>query len=587
MLRSLREYWIIKFSGLFDPFYYLSNYSDVRRADVDPLMHFVTHGWKEGRDPSLRFNTQFYLDVNPDVRMANVNPLVHYIRYGRKEGRKSVPNGEESSFIRSEVVVQKETFFNKLFSLDYLRKSFSYMKMYGVIAFLRKVKSVMASKHHLAESMQADIPIFVPSSFTFSAEESEKDLKEYSEKISIIIPTKNAGTGFEHLLKVLRNQKGFKKLEIVIVDSGSTDDTLLIAKAQKAKIINILPEEFSHSYARNLGAENASGDYFFFTVQDALPPTENWLYELLNAYFLNDVSAVSCAEFPREDADLFYRMLCWNHYNFLDVNGKDKIFKLPSHPDYMSLRQNGQLSDLACLISRKTFMEYKYRHNYAEDLDLGIRLIKDGKKIAFLGSTRIIHSHNRPASYFIKRGYVDNLFLSNMFNDFPVPRINIYDLIPDIAFTYRLVNEKVIPELSNRSLFNDGKAIETTFRETLVSANNYAYPSKEDIKEFRYVDSAYPELLESIFGIVDDLKSGESYQGFLVNALLDYSNVMFGYLKNSYENFGEELIEDIKRCVNKELAQLIGAHLAYCYIKASQADKEKIDPIHTSLKRGV
>jgi hypothetical protein len=232
-------------------------------------------------------------------------------------------------------------------------------------------------------------------------------------------------------------------------------------------------------------------------------------------------------------------------------------------------------------------MKYRYRFNYAEDLDLGIRLIKDGNKIAFLGSTRIIHSHNRSASYFLKRGYVDNLFLSDMFSDFPVPKINFSDLIPDIAFTYHFINEKIINELSKGSLFDSSKAVETTIREALVSAHNYTYPARAKIPDNKYVDSVYPELLEDILGISEDLKAGEPYCGFLINSLLDYSNIMFNYLNTAYEKLDEELLEEIKICVNKELAQLIGAHLAYCYTKGSKADKEKFEWLHTSLKRGI
>ncbi len=81
------DYFIIQNSGLFDAHHYLREYPDIRREDIDPLMHFVTTGWNEGRNPSQLFNTQFYLDMNPDVRESGINPLVHYIRHGKREGR--------------------------------------------------------------------------------------------------------------------------------------------------------------------------------------------------------------------------------------------------------------------------------------------------------------------------------------------------------------------------------------------------------------------------------------------------------------------------------------------------------------------
>jgi hypothetical protein len=50
-------------------------------------MHFIKIGWKEGKNPSRRFNTNFYLGQNEDVAKKNLNPLTHFIHHGRHEGR--------------------------------------------------------------------------------------------------------------------------------------------------------------------------------------------------------------------------------------------------------------------------------------------------------------------------------------------------------------------------------------------------------------------------------------------------------------------------------------------------------------------
>lgn len=50
-------------------------------------MHFIRYGWKEGRNPSDYFNTNYYLNLYEDVRALGMNPLVHYLLYGKKEGR--------------------------------------------------------------------------------------------------------------------------------------------------------------------------------------------------------------------------------------------------------------------------------------------------------------------------------------------------------------------------------------------------------------------------------------------------------------------------------------------------------------------
>ena len=71
----------------FDAAYYLSENSDVRDHGVDPLSHFLSTGWREGRSPSCRFDVGYYLRVNQDVAVAGINPLVHYVCAGSGEGR--------------------------------------------------------------------------------------------------------------------------------------------------------------------------------------------------------------------------------------------------------------------------------------------------------------------------------------------------------------------------------------------------------------------------------------------------------------------------------------------------------------------
>lgn len=71
----------------FDAEYYLATYADVAAAGVDPFQHFMTFGWREGRNPNKRFIMATYLEANPDIAAAGVNPFAHYIVTGRGEGR--------------------------------------------------------------------------------------------------------------------------------------------------------------------------------------------------------------------------------------------------------------------------------------------------------------------------------------------------------------------------------------------------------------------------------------------------------------------------------------------------------------------
>lgn len=87
-LSLLHPYLRILFSGLFDHEYYLTVNLDVKISGMDPLLHYLIHGWRENRNPSREFDAFFYLSTYPEIKKANLNPLLDYIQRGRKEGRR-------------------------------------------------------------------------------------------------------------------------------------------------------------------------------------------------------------------------------------------------------------------------------------------------------------------------------------------------------------------------------------------------------------------------------------------------------------------------------------------------------------------
>ncbi|CAI3938090.1 hypothetical protein [Commensalibacter communis] len=74
-------------SLLFDSAWYLATYQDVAMANCDPLDHYLSFGYREGRNPNRFFNTNFYLASYPDLAQSSINPFIHYILYGASEGR--------------------------------------------------------------------------------------------------------------------------------------------------------------------------------------------------------------------------------------------------------------------------------------------------------------------------------------------------------------------------------------------------------------------------------------------------------------------------------------------------------------------
>ena len=125
MVIAIRDYYLIKNSGLFDSHYYLANNPDVGRAGINPLKHYVQYGALEGRNPSKNFDAAFYIRTYGDVRIAGINPVAHFILYGQKERRSGLINSNKSiripklieifNLIKNifiEIFNLKKTFFN-------------------------------------------------------------------------------------------------------------------------------------------------------------------------------------------------------------------------------------------------------------------------------------------------------------------------------------------------------------------------------------------------------------------------------------------------------------------------------------------
>jgi hypothetical protein len=91
--RRKRSVALLAQCKLFDRGWYLRTYPDVRDSNVDPVVHYLESGWREGRDPGPDFSTTAYLKGNSDVAALGMNPLLHYMEHGRFEGRGAPHHG--------------------------------------------------------------------------------------------------------------------------------------------------------------------------------------------------------------------------------------------------------------------------------------------------------------------------------------------------------------------------------------------------------------------------------------------------------------------------------------------------------------
>jgi glycosyltransferase involved in cell wall biosynthesis len=411
--------------------------------------------------------------------------------------------------------------------------------------------------------------------------------------VSVVIPTLNAGPEFRWLLRKLGSQKAIKHIEIVVVDSGSTDNTVTWAREAGCTVVEILPSEFSHSHARNLGADAASGDHLLFMVQDAYPIGEHWLYGMTR--FLLDhadqkVVAASCAEYSRSDSDMMYDAMVHTHYRFLGCLEYDRIGEHQGD-DHIALRSQGQLSDVSCLISRECFMRYRYQGDYAEDLDLGIRLIKDGYRVAMLASVKVIHSHNRPAYYYLKRSFVDVIFLVGLFKDFSYPRCeSVIGLLSGVVSTAAHVADWLEQLQSSSDAKPLGDEIRDWVKASRQTLSELRLTGAVDLGDQR-LNQFLTEVSQRHLGappVLDGRAQDEARRfsdSFL--ARLEHFNQFAAAVYGPQDSVLRDELRDV---VRKTFAATAGSALAFFYLdRRGQIgpEAEMADAIYRELKAGV
>lgn len=382
--------------------------------------------------------------------------------------------------------------------------------------------------------------------------------------VSVIIPTYNGGKTFGKLLKTLRNQKGLSNLEIIVVDSGSKDETLDLCQEYNTKLVQIENKDFSHSHARNLGASHATNDILLFMTQDALPSSETWIRKLIDPLLNEKIAAVSAIEQCPDSADLFYKCLSGLFSNYL--RSANPVCSLISVHDGYSLRQNSSLNDTNCAIKRSIFMNFKYQLDYAEDLNLGINLIKKGYFLKYIRNNPIIHGHNRNSFYYFKRSFVQTQVLIKL-NVFDIDKSAVDDIRNNFLLISKLHSDRnrIVNLLKeDKNIDNIIKRLEIYLESLTKQVENKAFCEKNLIREI-------PSLYEFIFSLPRSENLGTTYS---FKSLLWFSqNIIFPLVKEKYQIISNNLVEQILTCFETYAFNLLGQQLAI-YDLAHGIDKD-------------
>lgn len=205
---------------------------------------------------------------------------------------------------------------------------------------------------------------------------------------SIIIPTLNAGHMLEPLVTSL-NKQSVIPLEIIIIDSSSTDATQNNALRLGCTLMAIPRSEFNHGGTRNLPAAKAKGEALVFLTQDALPANPRFLEELLKP-LERGIAASYARQIPYPSARPTERFARAFNYP------RQSTLKTKADLDSLGIRTYF-FSNVASAIRKDVFLETgMFPDNVImnEDMLFCSKLIDNGHAVMYTSESEVYHSHN-------------------------------------------------------------------------------------------------------------------------------------------------------------------------------------------------
>jgi rhamnosyltransferase len=252
-------------------------------------------------------------------------------------------------------------------------------------------------------------------------------LKASLEKVSVVILTFNAGPGFEPLLASILAQEGDFEREILVVDSGSTDGTVELARRYGINVHRIPKAEFNHGATRNLGVALTRGEYVALIVQDALPLAGRWLTAMVENLRQDAcVAGVYGRQVPHPGSGALTRAVV-NSLSTASLERREQFAGSPKRYRQMSPAERRSLAtfdNVTSCLRRSVWERFPFeKASFGEDLRWGDRVITVGYKLVYEPRSVVFHSHERGAAYNLRRNYVNQLVVSELFGLELVPNL--------------------------------------------------------------------------------------------------------------------------------------------------------------------
>lgn len=216
---------------------------------------------------------------------------------------------------------------------------------------------------------------------------------------TVTILTFNGEKYLDSILTAVEGQRYDGPVEVLVLDSGSTDGTLSIVERHPSVRLHEIPNsEFGHGKTRNLAAELAAGEIVVYLTHDAVPAHDRWLAEIV-APFVDDsrVSAVLGKQIARADAPPVIKYDIRRVFQHLGPDHAVGVVYDTGRAITDSEKQVATFySDANSAARREVLLgPVPYRDvSYAEDQVFGRDLFESGHRRAYAPQALVVHSND-------------------------------------------------------------------------------------------------------------------------------------------------------------------------------------------------
>jgi glycosyltransferase involved in cell wall biosynthesis len=198
-------------------------------------------------------------------------------------------------------------------------------------------------------------------------------------RVSVIIRCFNEE---EHIGRLLSGilQQSVTDVEIILVDSGSTDATLAIANRYPVKVVSIRPQEFSFGRSLNVGCRAAAADVIAICSAHTYPVYTDWLEQLL-APFADPQVALAYGKQRGHEQAKYAEQQVFAHW-------------FPNQSNWFQTHPFCNNANAA--IRRSLWQQWPYNEELTglEDLDWAHQIIAQGYRLAYVAEAEVVHVHS-------------------------------------------------------------------------------------------------------------------------------------------------------------------------------------------------